>query len=215
MATELAEIGNQWKNELKADIKTELKNELQRELRNEIKDDIQVEMQQPDDEENPNPWRTVQQNNRPPNLREIITEEMKEQQQIDLVKKNLVMTGIPESNAADAMQKAKDIILRDLNITAEISKVERCGKENPNATRPRLLKLFFNTVENRKNILRNATKLRESADAHTADNVYINPDLTWKQQQAAKNLKGQLDQRRIDEPTKTFKIKKGAIIEIL
>ena len=190
------------------------------EIQNELKKQ-QEEMQQPQippevEDENPNlnPWQ-IAERRRTPNLREIVSEEMKEQQQIELVKKNLVMTGIAENlSAEEALEKAKQIILRDLDITAQIIKVERCGKVKPEETRPRLLKLFLDSAENRKNILRNATKLRNSTDKPTADNVFINPDLTWKQQQAAKNLKLQLDQRRRDEPTKTFKIKRGVITEI-
>lgn len=214
VVSQLDEVKDQWKSDLKAEVKAELKNELKIELKNEIKEDIQADVPVDEIQQPEAPWNLVGGNRRTPNLREIINDQMREQQQVELVKKNLVITGIPEINPAEDMQKAKDIIQQNLNITAEIVKVERCGKPDRDATRPRLLKLFLNSLDNRKNILRNATKLRDSDDAHTAANVYINPDLTWKQQQEAKNLKRQLDQKRLEDTTKTFKIKRGVIIEV-
>ena len=67
---------------------------------------------------------------------------------------------------------------------------------------------------NRKQILQNASKLRESVDEDTKAKVFINADQTKKQQLESKNLRDQLKTKRLEEPEKTFKIRKGEIIEI-
>ena len=141
---------------------------------------------------------------------------MFERKQIELIKNNLVISGIRESGSLQTdLLKVQEIIKENLDIDAEIEKVVRCGKNVPNdVEKPRLLKLFMKTQDNRKNILHNATKLRESVNDEVREKVYISPDQTKKQQLDSKNLRDQLRARRIEEPTKTYKIKKGVIVEL-
>ena len=60
----------------------------------------------------------------------------------------------------------------------------------------------------------NATKLRESEDAHIKANVFINPDLTRAQQLEAKNLRAALRETRQRNQGRRYKIKNGQITEV-
>ena len=64
-------------------------------------------------------------------------------------------------------------------------------------------------------ILANATKLRKLAEDDQFARVYIRPDLTPKQQVESKNLYTELTKVRDRNPTKTYKIKRGTIMEVL
>ena len=201
------------KAELKREIKEELKPVIVEELATEVEDRAEN-----DTDENPNPWNTIGRRNIPtPNLRNIIQEEMYERKQIDLIKKNLVISGITETGSEiEDLQKAKQIIQTELHIEAEIDKVERCGKTAPEPTaKPRVLKLFMKTQENRKSILQNAKLLRDSQNPDVKTNIFINADQTKKQQLESKNLRDKLKARRLEDQTKTFKIQKGVIIEVI
>ena len=170
------------------------------------------------DEENPNPWGFVaarRRNGPQPDLRKIISEEVKERKALDLIKNNLVMAGVHEKeSAAEDLQAAKDIILQELDIEAEIEEVIRCGKKPERNGKPRTLKLIMKTQVNRKSILQNAKKLRLSDDDHIKNNVYINPDMTTAQQLAAKNLRDQRNKMREENPGKTYKIQRGVVVEV-
>ena len=173
---------------MKEQIKSELKVEIK-----EATDEAQTSNPNDDNDENQNPWNLIvrgRQNSSTPNLREIIQEEMMERKKIDLIKKNLVISGVPESGVeAEDLEKVKEIILTELEIEAEIEKVERCGRTMPeDPDKPRLLKMFFKTQDNRKKILLNAKNLRNSENEHTKNKIYISPDQTKKQQLESKNL---------------------------
>ena len=136
-------------NNIKEEVKTGILNEI-REARGEDGEVTVI------DEENTNPWGLVaarRRNGPPPDLRQIISEEVKERKALDLIKNNLVMAGGHETeSAAGDLQAAKDIILQELDIEAEIEEVVRCGKKPENG-KPRTLKLIIKTQVNRKSIL--------------------------------------------------------------
>ena len=67
----------------------------------------------------------------------------------------------------------------------------------------------------RKQILSKAVTLRNSEDNYVKEEVFIRPDQTHKQQQDSKNLRDQLKEIRTQNPTKTFKIQRGVIIELM
>ena len=133
-----------------------------------------------------------------------------------MIKQNLVISGISESDSLAAdLQKAKDVITTELQLPAEIVKVVRCGsRRSEDPDKPRLLKLFMKTRANRKQILQNAKKLRDSENEHIKEKVYISPDQTKKQQLDSKNLRDELKRTRLQNPGKTYKIQRGAIVEI-
>ena len=203
------------------DLKEEIKNELKESLKIEPTEPLVVTIEDDEDsDENPNAWQTAggRRNNKAPTpiLSHIIQEEMMERQKIDLNKKNLVIAGIAENNsAAEDMEAVKTLIEEELDIVAEIDKVVRCGREKSNdLDKPRFLKLFMKTQDNRKKILQNAKNLRNSTDEHIKSKVYISPDLTKKQQLAAKNLRDRLKTVKRENPGKTYKIQRDEIVEV-
>ena len=217
------ETANSKVTEEREKLKNELKREIKEELKPVIVDEVVTEAEErqqeaeDDAEDNPNAWRIQgRRNTSTPKLRDIMKEEMHEMKQIDLIKKNLVISGIAETGSDNEdMLKAKEIIFAELNIEAEIEKVERCGRTAPEVgQRPRVLKLFMKTQDNRKNILQNAKKFRDSQNDDVKTKVFINPDQTKKQQLESKNLRDKLKASRRDNPQKVFKIKRGLIIEI-
>lgn len=213
-------VSEKFENE-REDLKEEIKNELKETLKIEPTEPLVVTIE--DDEENDdntNAWQTAggRRNNKAPTpiLSHIIQEEMMERQKIDLNKKNLVIAGIAENNSAEEdMEAVKTLIEEELDIVAEIEKVVRCGREKSNdPDKPRFLKLFMKTQDNRKKILQNAKNLRNSNDEHIKSKVYISPDLTKKQQLAAKNLRDRLKTVRRENPEKTYKIQRDEIVEV-
>ena len=201
-----------------------LKEEMKLEIRDEIRAEVVQATQEVEDINNPNPWQQVMrsQRNQPvPNFQEIIQEQMNEQKQIEAIKKNLTMSGIAESDKAnddsaaeEDLQRAKAIILQELDIEADIEKVVRCGrKKSEDPEKPRLIKLFMKSQDNRKRILQNAKQLRNSEDQQIKLRVYIGPDQTKKQQLESKNLRDELRTKRLENPDRTFKIQRGQIIE--
>ena len=147
----------------------------------------------------------------------IVSADMEEQRQIEKIKLNLVVSGIPETeNAEDDLQKVKDIIVEELEITPQIEKIERCGRIQKNTdgttAKPRLIRLYMKDARNRKEILRKAPMLRNANEEETREHVYIRPDQTLKQQLESKNLRDQLRRMKQEEPEKNYKIKRGKIV---
>ena len=159
-------------------------------------------------------------------LRPVLQNEISEHERIHAIKKNLICSGIKESEQprdadADREDKAAFINLmnEEFNIVPDVEKVERCGKkrtptdEDPHP-KPRLLKIFLKDLRTKKLILSKAVTLRNSENDYTKNEIYIRPDQTLKQQEESKNLRDQLKLRRQQNPAKTFKIKRGIIVEI-
>ena len=153
-------------------------------------------------------------------IQQIVRTQVNEQAEIEKIRKNLVISGIAESeNDEEDTTKVLDLIEKELNITADINKVERLGKprvqgDGEDPPSPRLLKLFFVTQRSRKEVLAKATKLRTSTDEHVKKLVYIRPDLTRKQLEESKNLRELLRKTKTDNPNKTYKIYRNQIIEV-
>ena len=152
-----------------------------------------------------------------PNLNAIISEEMREQQEREKIKTNLIIFGIrEEKNEKTDLEAAKKLISAELGIEADLVGTSRCGRENHNTgpeMKPRPLKLFMRDLEGKRSLLRRAKELRQSQDEYVRKNIYINPDLTSKQQLEAKKLRESLRKQRMDHPDKNFRISKGIIVE--
>ena len=240
ITTKIGEERNKLKEELKEELKDELKAEMQNimeeaataaaaadddkfeglkvEIKGELRTEIHHEMEDAADD-NINPWQQAHRRREPiPDLNKIINEQMHEQKQIDLLKMNLIISGIDETEDGDELERVKTIIDSELGLDADIEKVERCGKVNneraSDPSKPRLLRLVMRNKDVRKTILQNATKLRNSANDAIKNKVYISPDLTVKQQKESKNLRDSLKQTRELNPGKTFKIRKGRVEEV-
>ena len=65
---------------------------------------------------------------RNPNLKEIVSDEMKELREIEKIKNNLVISGIQEDEERDDLDTVMNIIRDELEIEAEITSLERWGK---------------------------------------------------------------------------------------
>ena len=149
----------------------------------------------------------------------LLSDMLKEKEQINKIKLNLVVSGVEESNSnEDDINKITDILAKELNINPQIAKVERCGKlrnnEDGSPGKPRLLKLYMKNARNRKELLQKAKDLRNSRDEYVKENVYLRPDQTLKQQKDSKNLRDRLRHLREQNPEKIYFIKRGVIEEL-
>ena len=178
-------------------------------LKNELKAEIAATKQQ-------TPWKLSSAGGSAgstPDLRKIINDEVKEEvkeaKALQAIKNNIIISGIPESD--NDVADVNKLISEELSIVPAIDTVLRLGKPNPD--RPRLLKVVISNSENRQKILLKAKDLRKSTCKETREKVYIRPDQTKKQQLESKNLRDDLRARRLQNPTKVYKIVKGVIEE--
>lgn len=154
----------------------------------------------------------------------VIQPEISEFDKIQEIKLNLVCSGIAESNQTGPEADVEDrtafinLIQDEFNIVPDVEKVERCGKKKPptegQVPEPRLLKIFMKDQRTRKLILSKAVSLRNSDSEHVKTKVFIRPDQTLKQQEQSKNLRLELKLKRDRNPGKTYKIYRGAVIEV-
>ena len=149
-----------------------------------------------------------------PVVKSLCDDEWEEKKRQEMIKLNLVVYGIKEDEEDNDLNTICTLIEDELKIKPQIEKVLRIGKKDDTRSKPRPLKLFMKDMRNRKSILQKATMLRKSADQYIKSNIYIGPDLTFKQQRESKNLRDLLRERREKEPTKTWKITKGEIVEV-
>ena len=77
----------------------------------------------------------------------------------------------------------------------------------------RFLRVTLESLETKRKILAKATTLRDVPEGSDYHKVFIKPNLTVKQNEISKNLREDLRVRRLEEPTKRFKITKGKIVE--
>lgn len=166
-------------------------------------------------------WATVAARNASKGqIQTIVRSEISEQAEIEKIKKNLVVSGMAETQSDEADKTAVlQLIERELDITADIDKTERIGKprlqkEGEDPPAPRLMKLYFVTQRSRKEVLAKVTNLRNSTDDHIKKLVYIRPDLTAAQLEQSKNLRKTLKTTRENNPNKRFKIHRNKVIEV-
>ena len=102
-------------------------------------------------------------------------------------KKNVIVSGIPESSQVDDLHSFKTLCEEHLSTKPALSSqgVNRLGKETAGGNRHRRLLVHLDSEEAAKEILRSARELRSSQDPYVAANIYINPDLTVLEQKAA------------------------------
>ena len=148
----------------------------------------------------------------------LLSDMIEEKEQINKIKLNLVVSGVEESTSPEEdIVKITDILTKEMNVTPQIEKVERCGKlrhDEGSESKPRLLKLFMKNARNRKELLQKAKELRNSSNEYVKNNIYLRPDQTLKQQKDSKNLRDRLRQLRSDNPDKIYFIKRGVIEEL-
>ena len=129
-------------------------------------------------------------------------------------KTNLIIHNLPETNAADDTAHLNTIITDKLGITntINITNATRLGERKPN--KDRVLRITLETLTGKRKLLSWATKLRDLGEDDVYAKVYIRPDLTPKQQAESKNLYARLLKIRDKNPTNSYKIRRGRIIQV-
>ena len=112
-------------------------------------------------------------------------------------KLNVVLHNIPEPSSnvyAERVEsdKAKFIeVIRDsMHLNVKATKAYRVGK--PDQEKPRLLIVGLENIEVKSEILKMAPQLRAT---EKWSNVYISPDLTWKEREEGRRLREELKRR--------------------
>ena len=145
-------------------------------------------------------------------VRDEVKEEVSEQKQIEALKMNLVITGIPEQqNPETEIQEVITLFEKELNISPDIHKTERIGK--PKTNEPRLLRVAFTTMRSRREVLVNSINLRNSVNKSVREKIFVRPDMTENQRKESKNLRELLRKMKKDNPTKNFMIKRNQVVE--
>ena len=100
----------------------------------------------------------------------------------------------------------RNIVREELKINVKVTNAYRVGKKVEG--KPRLLVISLEDVDTKHEILKVASQLRDSADW---SNVYITPDLTWKEREVGRKLREDLARRRANGEENLF-IKQGKIV---
>ena len=126
-----------------------------------------------------------------------------EEAEIERRKTNVIVHGVPESDAEDTDQWIDNdmIVLATMfqevkveNVT--VDSVVRLGKKAANPTQnPRPMKVVLDSVESKVSLLKKAKNLREKEEGGWSK-VFIHQDLTPKQREARKPLVAELKQRK-------------------
>ena len=150
-----------------------------------------------------------------PTLPTMIRQQMGERDEIEAIKHNLIISGM-EENATPEADKEKFIQLMkdEMNLTVEIETAERLGRKQE-SDKAKLLRVTLKSMKMRKTILSKATSLRQSANDHVKQHLYIRPELTNKQLEESKNLTTLLRAKKKAYPQGKFKIYRGEIIEVI
>jgi len=135
------------------------------------------------------------------------------------VSSNVIVHGVPESDADDADRRTDD----DMTVlTAMFHEVEaddikvgsvvRLGKKAADPKQnPRPMKVVLDSVDNKVKLLRKAKNLREKEEGGWTK-VFIHQDLTPKQREARKPLVAELKQRKANGET-DLTIYRGAVVK--
>ena len=187
----------------------------------EIKELIQKEIKSATDEGNNTSFPPLGTTNYSKALKELATtelpkyvrSELSEREQIDKLKMNLIISGLPEKNSDEIdLIEVKTLLEKELNINADISRTERLKKNN--AQDIALLRVVFVTQLSRREVLKKAVELRKSINKDVREKVFIRPDLTKQQLTEQKNLRDQLKEMRTTNPLKTYKIIRNEVKEV-
>ena len=149
------------------------------------------------------------------NVASTIVAEQKEKERRQLNLQGVIVHNLAESTESDALiRKEKDIeeaskLFTDyLCVKAVLTKVNRIGKQG---SKPRLLKVSVDTLNNKVSILRNKMNLRKDDNPNHIKAIYITADLTPMEQQKNKLLREHLKQTNKDG--NRYVIKNGAIVQ--
>ena len=131
----------------------------------------------------------------------------------DKRKNNLVVHNLPEAEGSSLSERSErdtksfqEVVRDTFRMNVSVSKVYRVGKVMQN--KPRLLIITLDTPGVKGEILRMAPQLRDSVKW---GNIYITPDLTKTEREAARKLREELATRKAAGET-DLTIRKGRIV---
>ena len=99
-------------------------------------------------------------------------------------KQNVIVSGLPECDSRADVDLFSDLCSShfQLNLSVVSARTRRIGKAS---NQPRRLLVGLSSEMQASEVLRKARDLRHSSDSYTAENVYINPDLSREAAKAA------------------------------
>ena len=142
-------------------------------------------------------------------LREIVQQTKREIDDHERRKTNLIVNGTKFKSESDDLEMLKNIcssLKVPMPVGAECKRVGKCDDDG----KQRLLV----DVKDEKLKWRLIGKSKELGKSEAFKNVFLNPDLTRDERLIQFRLRKDLKDRRLKEPSKTFKIQKGKIIEL-
>ena len=102
--------------------------------------------------------------------------------------------------------KFREVIRDGMRLNVNVTKAFRVGKSTPE--KPRLLIVGLENAEVKIEVLKMASQLRETEKWH---DIYITPDLTWKEREEGRRLREEL-RRRTSAGEPNLVIRRGRII---
>lgn len=107
---------------------------------------------------------------------------------------NVVVSGLQPSQTVSDAELFKNLCFSEFGIQPDIVKLKRLGSHQTNKVQPILVNMRQNAQA--QLLISSAKQLRQSSDAAVRDHVYINPDLTRAEAEAAYQLRLQRRRRR-------------------
>ena len=151
-----------------------------------------------------------------------LSEDKAEEQEIQRRKTSVIAHGIPESDANSASERNDNDIMQIAAMLEELdvngAKVEqairiRLGKKQPQTddSKPRPLKIVFDTEDNKIQVIRKAKNLRDKKDGGW-EKVFVHQDLTPRQREERNKLVQTL-KSRLAQGEKDLVIYRGEIVK--
>lgn len=130
-------------------------------------------------------------------LRDEIFSELREQESR---KCNAIIFGADEPDMSDTTDRQ---YLSNLSVALGVSKPNfksffRLGSRRSHASRPRPLKIVFESQHERDDFVRGAMNLRRTDPSGNFRGIFVKPDLSPREQEADKRLRSELQRRRMN-----------------
>jgi len=107
---------------------------------------------------------------------------------------NVVVSGLQPSQTVSDAELFKNLCFSELGIQPDIVKLKRLGNQHAKKVQPILI--IMRQHAQAQQLISSAKQLRQSSDSAVRDHVYINPDLTRAEAEAAYQLRLQRRRRR-------------------
>lgn len=146
----------------------------------------------------------------PAAISDIVSEVLLEQKEREDKKRNIVISGLPESKKetdaerrADDLERIEDVVsnvmvLPDVRVNTPV----RLGRFNPDRERPRMLRVTVDSVETKQDVIEKARTRVKNSRLEICQGLYFQSDLTFKQRQEAYKMR-QERRRKLGEQQQT------------